>query len=108
MVRITFPQLITQIKLRKTDDYEDLIDKRLPLSNTLTKKKMLLVLSLLGEDPGRRSAYISTKTGISLKTLERYLAILKGCGLIEYREATKSGGYFFKFKNQSSENNGTY
>ena len=52
------------------------------------------LISLIHEMPGYRGSYLAKKMNIPYKTLERWVAILKEQGKIEYRGSKKTGGYF--------------
>lgn len=53
-----------------------------------------LVLNLLKYTPGQRANEISVGIGKSISTTERYISSLKLKGLIEFRGAPKTGGYY--------------
>ena len=55
------------------------------------------VLDFIISNPGSRTNQISEALGIPLRTLQRELSRLKVSGKIEFRGASKNGGYFVKF-----------
>ncbi|MBR6920252.1 MAG: winged helix-turn-helix transcriptional regulator [Bacteroidales bacterium] len=54
----------------------------------------MAILTLLDKNPGSRTTAINDKTGIPIKSIERYLSDLKRCGLIVYKGSSSSGGYY--------------
>ncbi|MBS3913423.1 MAG: putative DNA binding domain-containing protein [Bacteroidetes bacterium] len=61
-------------------------------------KKILLVLY---RDGGVRTVDIEKKTELPVKSVERYVKQLKDAGLIEYRGATRTGGYYLTKKTEN-------
>lgn len=54
------------------------------------------VLEILMDNPGIRTNELSSLIEVSIPTLSRTLKNLTNLGLIEYRGAKKTGGYFLK------------
>lgn len=52
------------------------------------------VFEYISENPGKKAAELSDALGISLRTVERYLSILRDEGRIIFTVAPKTGGYF--------------
>lgn len=52
------------------------------------------VLQIIEENPGLRTNELSSMIEVSIPTLSRTLKNLINLGLIEYRGAKKTGGYF--------------
>lgn len=53
-----------------------------------------LLCIVIGENPGKRANELATLIGKSVQTVERYIRVLKDNGVIEFRGAPKTGGYF--------------
>lgn len=94
VIRVTFPQLQVQNYYANKNDFESLLDESFESLNTNVKRKMLAILTLLDKNPGLRTTAINDKTGIPVKSIERYLSDLKQCGLIVYKGSSGSGGYY--------------
>lgn len=60
------------------------------------KEQNILILNILGQEPGLNAKEIALKIGKSLSTTERYISELKQKGLIEFRGIPKTGGYYRK------------
>lgn len=56
------------------------------------------LLTFLADHPGRKTAEIRQALEIPQRTLERWLTRLKAQGLIEFRGAPRTGGYFIRGK----------
>jgi ATP-dependent DNA helicase RecG len=52
------------------------------------------LLVLIAELPGHRAPFYSEKLQTSVKNVERWLAQLKATDQIEFRGASKTGGYW--------------
>lgn len=61
-----------------------------------TKLELVKVALLVQEFGGIRSTAIGEKLNYPQRTVERYLNILSTSGVIEFRGALKTGGYFLK------------
>ena len=57
------------------------------------------VIQILEETPGLRTNELSSIIEVSIPTLSRTLKNLIGLGLIEYRGAKKTGGYYISYNN---------
>ena len=55
-----------------------------------------LIIELLKKKPGANTRELVALSGIAQRTLERHLRTLRTHGLIEFRGATKTGGYHTK------------
>ena len=62
------------------------------------REKLVQVMSALNDSPGQRTTAIETTTGIPVKSLERYVKILRDYGLVEYRGPNKTGGYYLTLR----------
>lgn len=58
------------------------------------KDKLKRIIITLSEKPGLRAAEISKKLKIPISSLERYIKQLRDAALIEFRGASKTGGYY--------------
>ena len=100
VLRVTFPQLQVQNYYSSKNDFESLLDESFESLNINVKRRMLAILTLLDKNPGLRTTAISDKTGIPVKSIERYLSDLKQCGLIVYKGSSGSGGYYIVHDNE--------
>ena len=64
--------------------------------NEDVQRKLALVIGTIHDYPGIKTPAIVQRTDIPLKTLERYISQLRTWGIIEFRGAKKTGGYFAK------------
>ena len=55
-----------------------------------------LLFNLIQKTPGHRAPYFSEALDTSVKNIERWLKTLRNQGLVEFRGAPKTGGYFVK------------
>ena len=62
--------------------------------NEGVKDKLILVCIVLYRDEGLRSVDIEKRTNIPIKSVERYIKILKDFGLVEFKGSPKTGGYY--------------
>ena len=67
------------------------------LSNTV-KQRLVKVIKMLLKKPGMNATLICQRIDRSIPTIERYLQSLKQSGLIEFRGAPKTGGYYLTKK----------
>lgn len=81
--------------LGKNDRLNDRLSDRL---NSREKR----VLEILSESPGLRTNELSTLIDVSIPTLSRTLKNLINLGLIEFRGAKKTGGYFLQVNNDEN------
>ncbi len=63
------------------------------LNDRLNSREKRL-LQILADKPGLRTHELSSMMEVSIPTLSRSLKMLINLGLIEYRGAKKTGGYF--------------
>ena len=94
VIRVTFPQLQVQNYYANKNDFESLLDESFESLNINVKRRMLTILTLLDKNPGLRTTAVNDKTGIPVKSIERYLSELKQRGLIVYKGSSSSGGYY--------------
>lgn len=62
--------------------------------NKMPAGKSELIASVIREHGGLRANTLASQTGLSIRSVERYLKLLKDAGIIQFRGAPKSGGYF--------------
>ena len=62
------------------------------------KDKIKKIVLLIRNTEGIRTTDIERKTDIPIKSIERYLKILKDNDIIEFRGANRTGGYYLKQK----------
>lgn len=55
-----------------------------------------ILLKVIQANPGKRANELASLIGKSVQTVERYVKTLKGKGKIEFRGASKNGGYWSK------------
>ncbi|HRP34191.1 MAG TPA: putative DNA binding domain-containing protein [Agriterribacter sp.] len=65
------------------------------------KDKMKQMLVLLYNNEGSRTVDMEEQLEIPAKSLERYIKILRDAGLIEYKGAKRSGGYYLTKKSRT-------
>lgn len=53
-----------------------------------------LLLLAITRNPGKRANELATYIGRSVQSVERYVMVLKDAGKIEFRGASKNGGYY--------------
>ena len=58
------------------------------------KSKLVKILCVVQECPGLRTNVIGEKTNIPVKSIERYVDILKKAGVIYYSGGKNTGGYY--------------
>ena len=66
-----------------------------PINGTI-KGVALEILHLIQANPGIKKAAIAQQIGKSETTVKRYVKMLADANLIEYKDSTKTGGYFAK------------
>ena len=74
--------------------YEGIIEGIIEGINGDVKGKLVSILCVLHEYPGLRANAIGEKTGIPVKSIERYIKTLKSADIIYYSGAKNTGGYF--------------
>ncbi|MFS4445441.1 hypothetical protein [Maribacter sp. 2307UL18-2] len=61
------------------------------------KERLVLLLTAIANDEGKRVPDYREKTKLAESSLERYIAQLRTAGLIEFKgDAPQTGGYFLK------------
>ncbi len=58
------------------------------------RRRLKQIIAVLIETDGVRADYISEQTNIPVSSLERYIKQLRDADLIEFRGASKTGGYY--------------
>lgn len=58
------------------------------------KEKIKMILLVLYKEGGVRTVDIGKRIGVPVKSVERYIKQLKGAGLIEFKGANRTGGYY--------------
>jgi len=66
--------------------------------NDGVRKEVIRLTILILTNEGAKALDIATKSGKSKPTIERYLRIAKKVGIIEFKGAPKTGGYFLTTK----------
>ena len=65
----------------------------------VVKGKLIKIIQIIALNEGSRTPELQAKSGMTQKTLERYLRMLRGYGMIKYiGEAPQTGGYFLTEK----------
>lgn len=54
------------------------------------------LLKLIKDNPGRRKPYFASSMNVPAKTIERWLKHVRESQKVEFRGATKTGGYYIK------------
>ena len=62
------------------------------------KERVTAIVSLLSKRQGLRISHMALELNVPDKSLERYIKQLKDAGIIEFKGASKSGGYFLTRK----------
>ncbi len=52
------------------------------------------LLNLIANNPGRRTPFFEERLNVPVKTIERWLKLLKDNGAIYFKGAAKTGGYW--------------
>jgi len=65
---------------------------------TLVREGVNEIINIISKAKGLNAVEIAERTSKSLATIERYLRILRKKEIIEFRGASKTGGYFFTSK----------
>lgn len=68
--------------------------------NEGVSEELTLLYSQISKYPGKKANELNEQINKSIATTERYLKILKEQGLIEFRGAPKTGGYFTKHQTE--------
>lgn len=100
IVKVTFPN-IKHLREEETGNdsdsrhhFEGIIEGLTGGISSDVKEKLVSILCLLYGHPGLRTNIIGEKTGIPVKSIERYVKRLKDAGIIYYSGAKNTGGYF--------------
>jgi ATP-dependent DNA helicase RecG len=99
IVKVTFPNIM---HLREgsggTDDIkhylEGIIEGIAEGIRNDVKPKLVTILCVLHEQPGLRTNAIEQRTNIPVKSIERYMDILKKAGVVYYSGGKNTGGYY--------------
>ena len=103
IVKVTFPNIVhLREENRNTDDlrlyFEGIIEGIIEGINegirNDVKSKLVTILCLLHKRPGLRANVIGEQTRIPVKSIERYVNLLKNVGLLYYSGAKNTGGYY--------------
>ena len=68
--------------------------------NAGVSEELTLLYSQISKHPGKKANELNEQISKSIATTERYLKILKEQGLIEFKGAPKTGGYFTKHQTE--------
>ena len=88
---VTFPKLSINIKTNEGVNNIAFIDESEGVNEELN-----VVYKLIDNTPGLKAPDVAKLLDKSLSAAERYIKKLKNAGLIEFRGAPKTGGYFLK------------
>ena len=99
IVKVTFPNIVhLREENRNTDDlrpyFEGIIEGTIEGIRNDVKSKLVTILCLLHERSGLRANVIGEQTHIPVKSIERYVNLLKKAGLLYYSGAKNTGGYY--------------
>lgn len=99
IVKVTFPNIVhLREGNEKPDDlrhyFEGIIEEITEGKRNDVKSKLTTILCVLQEWPGLRTNEIGEKTKIPVKSIERYVDILKKAGVIYYSGGKNTGGYY--------------
>lgn len=99
IVKVTFPNIVhLREENRNADDlrlyFEGIIEGIIEGIRNDVKSKLVTILCLLHERPGLRANVIGEQTHIPVKSIERYVNLLKNAGLLYYSGAKNTGGYY--------------
>ena len=94
VVKVSFPQLMLQRNSSSGNRFEQLLDNSFGTLNEKVRQKMLAVVTEIAKHPGIKAMAIGEATGLPKKSIDRYLAELKNAGIICYKGARKSGGFY--------------
>lgn len=68
----------------------------IPLTSGGINEGLKSLLGYVTDNPGSNAIMIAGKFGKSLKTVERWIKILRNKNQIEFRGSRKTGGYFIR------------
>lgn len=99
IVKVTFPNIVHLREGNENPDdlkhyYEGIIEGIAEGVRNDVKSKLVTILCVLQEWPGLRANVIGEKTKIPVKSIERYVGILKKAGVIYYSGGKNTGGYY--------------
>ena len=95
IISVIFPKLKHNvINAAHSTDYAMIVNQHFYAFSADVKEKLVAVLLALQSQPGTRISALQELIDIPNKTLERHIKVLKEAGLIEYRGAKKTGGYY--------------
>ena len=99
VVKVTFPNIVhLRERNEKADDlrhyFEGIIEEITEGKRNDVKSKLVKILCVVQECPGLRTNVIGEKTNIPVKSIERYVDILKKAGVIYYSGGKNTGGYY--------------
>lgn len=66
------------------------------------RKNLVIITELIHTEEGTNASDIATKRSKSKPAIERYLRIARQVGIVEFKGAPKTGGYYLTRKMQSS------
>lgn len=70
------------------------VEGALPNSRSDTQKNLVTTLFQIHTNPGFKIIDMAKNTGTPAKSVERYIKQLREAELVEFRGASKTGGYF--------------
>lgn len=99
VVKVTFPNIMhLREGNEKSDDlrhyFEGIIEGITEGLRNDVKSKLVTILCVLQKWPGLRTNVIGDKTKFPVKSIERYVDILKKAGVIYYSGGKNTGGYY--------------
>ena len=99
IVKVTFPNIVHLREGNENPDdlrhyFEGIIEEITEGKRNDVKSKLTTILCVLQEWPGLRTNEIGEKTKIPVKSIERYVDILKKAGVIYYSGGKNTGGYY--------------
>lgn len=99
IVKVTFPNIVHLREGNENPDdlkhyFEGIIEGIAEGVRNDVKSKLVTILCVLQEWPGLRANVIGEKTKIPVKSIERYVGILKKAGVIYYSGGKNTGGYY--------------
>lgn len=99
IVKVTFSNIVyIREGNGKSDDlrkyFEGIIEGSIEGIRNEVKGKLVSIMCLLFESPGLRANVIGERTQIPVKSIERYINLLKNTKLLFYSGAKNTGGYY--------------
>ena len=81
------------------DEIGGAIEETFISETKLIKEKLIVLLSIIEKQQGLKSSDYRILTQLSIRSVERYIKLLREAGLIEFRgAATQKGGYYLTEK----------